>query len=100
MEMPKLYDIVKAMNIPENGGELVALSSMSLGEKALIVAFSFDSAEGERIQEMGLAPGEQLEIVRLPPPGEPIEIKIRGYFVSLRKQEADRIKVKLLSNSK
>ena len=81
----------------ENKEELVSLSSMSLGQKARIVAFSFDTEEGERILEMGFTPGEQLEIVRYAPLGDPIEIKIRGYFLSLRKQEADHIKVKLFS---
>ena len=84
------------MNMPENDEQLIALSSMSLGQKALIVAFSFDTEQGECVRKMGLSPGEQLEIVRLPPQGEPIEIKIRGYFLSLRKEEADRIMVKLL----
>jgi len=83
--------------MPENDEQLVSLSSLSLGQKALIIAFSFDTKEGERIQKMGLVPGEQLEIVRLPPQGEPIEIKIRGYFLSLSRQDADHIKVKLYS---
>jgi Fe2+ transport system protein FeoA len=75
--------------------ELIALSSMSLGQKGLIVAFSFDVDGVQRVEKMGLFPGEQLEIVRLPPLGDPIEIKIRGYFLSLPKQEADHIMVKL-----
>lgn len=83
-------------NMPENNEQLIALSSLTLGQKAQIMAFSFDASEGERIQNMGFSPGEQLEVVRLPQEG-PIEMKIRGYFVSLSKQEADRIKVKLLS---
>jgi len=81
----------------ENEEKLIALSSLGLGQKAMIVAFSFETKEGEHIQKMGLIPGEQLEIVRLSPVGEPIEIKIRGYYLSLSKQEADRIKVKLFS---
>jgi len=75
--------------------QLIALSSMSVGQKALIVAFSVDTKEGERIQEMGLSPGEQLEVMRLAPGA--VEIKIRSYFVSLSKNEADHIKVKLFS---
>ena len=82
--------------MPENDKPLIALSSMSIGQKALAVAFSFDTKEGERLQEMGVYPGEQLEVVRLPPSGDPIEIKIRGYYVSLSKKQADRIMVKLL----
>ena len=85
------------MDVPQNDQQLIALSSMSLGQRALIVAFAYDTDQGERIQKMGFVPGEQLEVVRLPPQGGSIEIKIRGYFVSLGKQEADRIKVKPLS---
>ena len=85
------------MNMSGKDEQLIALSNMFLGQKAQVVAFSFDTESGERIQKMGLSAGEQLEIVRLPPSGGPIEIKIRGYFISLPKQEADRIKVKLLN---
>ena len=74
--------------------QLVALSTLSVGQKALVVAFSFDTEKGERIQQMGLSPGEQLEVMRVYPSGDPVEIKIRGYFVSLQKQEADHIMVK------
>jgi Fe2+ transport system protein FeoA len=87
----------KALNKPENIGQLVALSSLSLGQKALIMALSIDTEQGKRIQMGGVLPGETLEIVRLPPQGETIEIKIRGYFISLSKQEAGCIMVKLLS---
>jgi ferrous iron transport protein A len=80
------------MALPGDDEQLIALSSMSLGQKAMLVAFSFDTENGERIQKAGLTPGEKLEVVRL----DPIEIKIRGYFLSLQKHEADHIKVKLL----
>jgi Fe2+ transport system protein FeoA len=82
--------------MPQNEEQLIALSSMSLGQKALIAAFSIDTKEGERIQKMGVVSGEQLEIVGFSPQNDSIEIKICGYFLSLRKQDADHIKVKLL----
>ena len=82
------------MNMPNKDKQLITLSSMSLGQKALIVAFSFDIDGGEHVQKMGIYPGEQLEIVRLSSRGGAVEIKISGYFVSLRKEEADRIMVK------
>jgi len=80
-----------------NNDQLISLSNLTLGQKALIVGFSFTAKEGEATQEMGLTPGEQLEVVRLAPLGGPIEIKIRGYFLSLRKEDADCIKIKLFS---
>lgn len=46
-----------------------------------------------RLLEMGITPGAQLEIVRRAPLGFPIEIKIRGYLLSLRESEAKCIEV-------
>ena len=83
--------------MPQNNNDLIVLSSMSVGQKGLVVAFSIETKEGERIEEMGLSPGEQLEVVRLLPSEDSLEIRIRGYFVSLTKKEADHIKVKPLS---
>jgi Fe2+ transport system protein FeoA len=85
------------MHTPENDEHLVSLSRLSLGQKALIVAFSFDTAEGECVEKLGLTPGEQVEIVRLASGTGLIEIKIRGYFASLKTQEADHIKVRLIA---
>jgi ferrous iron transport protein A len=46
-----------------------------------------------RILEMGITPGTTLEIIRAAPLGFPIEVKIRGYSLSLRKSEAECIEV-------
>jgi Fe2+ transport system protein FeoA len=42
----------------------------------------------QRLLEMGLIPGETIEVVRIAPLGDPLEVKIQGYFLSLRKSEA------------
>jgi ferrous iron transport protein A len=73
------------------------LSQMSLGQRGIIDDFVVASDDCERIEEMGLTPGEEVEIIRYAPLGDPIEIKVRGYSLSLRKQEADLIRVTLLS---
>ena len=78
-----------------NDQSLIPLSQLTLGQKALLVAFSLNDQEGERIIKMGLTPGENLEIVRQSASESTLEIKIRGYFVSLPKDQADRILVKL-----
>ena len=83
--------------MPDNNEQLIPLSSMTLGQKAQIVAYSFETEKGERVLEMDFSPGEYLEIVRSLTLTDPIEIKIRGYFFSLSKDEADHIKVKLVS---
>jgi Fe2+ transport system protein FeoA len=47
-----------------------------------------------RILEMGLLVGTPIELVRFAPLGDPVEIRIRGYNLSLRKHEADQIRVR------
>ena len=73
------------------------LSQMAIGQRGTIEDFLVDSEDSERIQEMGITSGEEVEIVRYAPLGDPIEIKIRGYCLSLRRQEADQIKVSVHS---
>lgn len=46
-----------------------------------------------RIMEMGLTPGCICEVIRRAPMGYPMEIKIRGYLLSLRKKETDAVEV-------
>ena len=43
--------------------------------------------------EMGLTPGAEVQIIRFAPLGDPIEIEVRGYRLSLRKREAEGIQV-------
>ena len=50
-------------------------------------------AEMLRLLEMGMIPGSKVEIIRAAPLGFPIEVKIRGYLLSLRKAEADFIEI-------
>ena len=47
-----------------------------------------------RILEMGVLVGTPIELVRFAPLGDPVEIRIRGYNLSLRKHEADQIRVR------
>ena len=83
------------MNLSGNKPKTILLSQMSIGQRGVIHNFVVESDDCERIEEMGVTPGEQVEIVRYAPLGDPIEIKIRGYLLSLRKDEADRIEVAL-----
>lgn len=46
-----------------------------------------------RLLEMGLLPGTPVEIIRSAPLGFPIEIKVRGYLLTLRKEEAECIEI-------
>ena len=77
--------------------KIVVLSQMTIGQTGVIHSFPVDSEDCERIEEMGVTPGEPFEVIRYAPLGDPIEIRIRGYLLSLRKEEADRIQVSVRS---
>lgn len=81
--------------MPENY-KTISLNKMSIGQKGRIRDFFVESDDCERIEEMGVTPGEQVEVVRYAPLGDPIEIKIRGYHLSLRKEEAELIQVEVI----
>ena len=74
-------------------GKHILLSQMPIGQPGTIKGFTVESDDCERIEEMGLTPGEKVEVIRYAPLGDPVEIKIRGYCLSLRKAEADLIMV-------
>jgi Fe2+ transport system protein FeoA len=73
-------------------GETTTLREMRPGDKGVVVGWTDDEAP-IRLLEMGLLEGTEFEIVRLAPFGDPIDIRIRGYHLSLRKADAARIRV-------
>ncbi|MET0262236.1 MAG: FeoA family protein [Rariglobus sp.] len=75
--------------------ELITLSTLAVGASAIIREFPKQGVAFLRLREMGLLPGTTLTLVRTAPFGDPIEIKVRGYNLTLRKSEADHIKVEL-----
>ena len=52
-----------------------------------------DSALKDRLMTMGLIPGTQVKVLRSAPLGDPIEVTVRGYELSLRKADAEMIEV-------
>lgn len=71
------------------------LSSLTIGAKGVIATIQVAPESRGRLMEMGLLAGTPIEIVRYAPMGDPIEIKVRGYHLTLRKHEADQILVRL-----
>jgi ferrous iron transport protein A len=66
------------------------LSEMKPGKRAVIK--SFENPEIElKLMEMGCLPGEEVIIEQIAPLGDPISIRVAGYSLSLRKNEADQI---------
>jgi Fe2+ transport system protein FeoA len=74
----------------------VPLSSLSPGQKGKIAAIDLGGAERGRVMEMGLTIGTTIEVVKVAPLGDPVEYKVRGGHISLRKKEAAQIQVQRL----
>ena len=74
----------------------IALRELSPGQKARIERIKGRGETNKRLVEMGLTPGSVVEMGRVAPLGDPIEIKVRGYHLSLRKEEAEKVTVELL----
>jgi Fe2+ transport system protein FeoA len=68
------------------------LRELAPGERGTITGFASDDPPS-RLLEMGLLPGTLVEVVRLAPLGDPIDLKVRGYHLSIRKHEAASIQV-------
>lgn len=65
-----------------------------MGQQAMIAAIdSGDPAYRHKLMAMGLLPGTPFTVTRIAPLGDPIEISVRGFALSLRKQEADLLQL-------
>ena len=69
------------------------LSALTVGSSAVVRDFPKASAAFVRLREMGLLAGARVTLVRTAPLGDPIEIKLRGSHLTLRKTEADHVLV-------
>ena len=74
---------------------LQPLTSLPLGTTATVAEIKVTPESRPRLMEMGLLVGTVVELVRFAPMGDPVEIKVRGYNLTLRKHEAEQIFVRL-----
>jgi Fe2+ transport system protein FeoA len=74
---------------------LKPLTALAVGSSGVVAQINVPAADRPRLMEMGLLAGTSVELVRFAPLGDPVEIKLRGYHLSLRKHEAELILVKV-----
>jgi Fe2+ transport system protein FeoA len=72
------------------------LSQLEVGNKARIEAVNGEGAVRRRLFDMGITPGAEVYLRKKAPLGDPIEIAIRGYELTLRKAEASHVEITLL----
>jgi ferrous iron transport protein A len=70
-----------------------SLADLQPGQAAEIVSIDCDRRMSRRLMEMGLLPGTQVRVVRVAPLGDPLELRLRDYSLSVRRKEAAQITV-------
>ncbi len=70
------------------------LSQLSVGEKATVAAVHGEGAVRRRLFDMGITPGAEIYLRKKAPLGDPIEVSLRGYELTLRKSEAANVEMK------
>jgi ferrous iron transport protein A len=75
------------------GSGVTTLAGLPIGSRSTVARIAGDDEVSLRLMEMGLTPGVELTLVGVAPLGDPLELELRGYRLSLRKSEAARIEV-------
>ncbi len=66
---------------------VVPLNKLEVGDRATVCGITAETAVRRRLLEMGFVRGERLKIAKLAPLGDPMELVIKGYHLSLRREE-------------
>jgi ferrous iron transport protein A len=72
------------------------LSSLQAGQKAVVTDIKLPTEDRSRLLELGLVTGTPLELVRFALLNDPVEIRLRGYNLTLPRHEADQVVVQPL----
>lgn len=72
---------------------MLTLKEIGIGESCKICKLHGEGAIKRRIMDMGLTKGVIVKVIKVAPLGDPIELNVRGYELSLRKADADLIEV-------
>ncbi|MDR0466516.1 MAG: ferrous iron transport protein A [Deltaproteobacteria bacterium] len=72
---------------------VISLSRLELGRKARVVGIRASGELGRRLRDMGLVPGEEVQMTGRAPLQDPVSLRLRGFTLSLRNSEADQIAV-------
>ena len=72
---------------------MATLKDAKVGETVSVVKLSGEGAVKRRIMDMGITKGTELSIRKVAPLGDPVQVTVRGYELSIRKADAELIEV-------
>jgi len=79
---------------------LIGIKNLKIGDSGKVVGFEKSGkAYRKRLLAMGLTPGTEFRVTRFAPMGDPVEIKLRGFSLTLRKAEADVLLIEKLNEN-
>ena len=73
----------------------ITLSDLEPQERGRIIRVGGKGEIRRRLMDMGIVSGAEVEVIRVAPLGDPVEIRVKGYDLALRKEEAQKIQVEL-----
>lgn len=85
---------LKTMNNEKKGDMTMTLGDAAVGSTVVVAKIEGDSAYKRRIMDMGITKGSEIFIRKVAPLGDPVEITVRGYELSVRKNDAQCVQVK------
>lgn len=79
----------------------MTLKDLQVGDRAKVAGFLEPSSTGgnayrRKLLSMGLTPGAEVSVTRVAPMGDPVEIRVRGFALSVRREEAEAVSVEKL----
>jgi Fe2+ transport system protein FeoA len=73
--------------------KVIVLSDLASGKKGRIKEIECQGPLKKKLLDMGVIPGTEVEVLKVAPLGDPIDVKVKGYQLSLRKEEAKHITI-------
>jgi ferrous iron transport protein A len=74
------------------------LAQLAIGSRAKVARVDGADELACRLMEMGLTPGVELRVVGVAPLGDPLELEVRGYRLSVRRSEAARVQIQMTND--
>ncbi|MFQ9510096.1 MAG: FeoA family protein [Lachnospiraceae bacterium] len=71
----------------------MTLKELKPGQTGIVSSIGAKGMMKRRIMDMGVTPGVEMKVIKVAPLGDPVEVNVRGYELSLRKEEANQIEV-------
>lgn len=76
-----------------NRKDTTILTELAVGSEARVTAVNGEGRVTSRLMEMGVVPGATVSIVKSAPFGDPIQVRVKGYSLAMRRSEAEMIEV-------